>query len=170
MATGKAYYWLALGVLVLGLTSEYERGGLQPLHQIANRSALSANCLLVKAHEYVAMARFLMGEAPKPVPMQDWTYASNEHARAPAQVHAELAAGRADLARLGVNRAQWVNFGRQMAAQEEQFAHLQAERTRMISMARSVQKTVNCKQQVVHVAVNADSDDDGELNVITEEN
>jgi hypothetical protein len=40
----------------------------------------------------------------------------------------------------------------------------------MISMARSVQKTVNCKQQVVHVAVNADSDDDGELNVITEEN
>src|SRR5690242_9397341 len=99
MATGKAYYWLALGVLVLGLTSEYERGGFQALHQIANRSALSANCLLVKAHEYVAMARFLMGEAPKPVPMQDWTYASNEHARALAQVQAEQAARRADLAR-----------------------------------------------------------------------
>lgn len=170
MATGKACYWLALGVLVLGLTSEYERGGLQPLHQIANRSALSANCLLVKAHEYVAMARFLMGEAPKMAPMQNWTYASNEHARAVAHVQAELAARRADLVRLGVDRALWVNFGRQMAAQEEQFAHLQAERARMVSMARSVQKTVNCKHEVVHVAVNSDSDDDGEFNVIAEEN
>ena len=166
MATGKAYYWLALGVLVLGLTSEYERGGLQPLHQIANRSALSANCFLVKAHEYAAMARFLMGEAPKTTPMQDWTYPSNEHSL--AQLQADLAGRQADFARLRVDRTQWANFGHQMAVQERQFAHLQAERARMIAMARSVQKTVNCKHEVVHVVVDADSDNDVESNVVEE--
>ena len=170
MATGKAYYWLALGVLALGLTSEYERGGLQPLHQLANRSTLTANCLLVKAHQYVAMARFLMGEAPRTAPMHEWTYASNEHSRALARVQAELAGRQADLVRLGVDRAQWVNFGREMAVQERQFARMQAERARLIAMEGSVQRTVNCRHEIAHVAVDADSDNDGELNVSAEEN
>jgi hypothetical protein len=170
MATGKAYYWLALGVLALGLTSEYERGGLQPLHQLANRSTLTANCLLVKAHQYVAMARFLMGEAPRTAPMHEWTYASNEHSRALARVQAELAGRQADLVRLGIDRAQWVNLGREMAAQERQYARLQAERARVIAISRSARKTVNCKHDVVHVAVNTDVDDEGEINVVAEEN
>ena len=45
MASNKAYYWVALAVLVLGLNSEYQRGRMQPLHRLVSRSAATVNCL-----------------------------------------------------------------------------------------------------------------------------
>jgi hypothetical protein len=47
---------------------------------------------------------------------------------------------------------------------------MQAERARLIAMEGSVQRTVNCRHEIAHVAVDADSDNDGELNVSAEEN
>ena len=43
MNTNKAAYWIILGVLALGLNSEYRHGNLLPLHRVAER-ADSAFC------------------------------------------------------------------------------------------------------------------------------
>ncbi len=38
MDTNKAAYWIALGVLALGLTSEYRQGNFVAVHQVAERA------------------------------------------------------------------------------------------------------------------------------------
>ena len=38
MDANKAAYWIALGVLALGLNSEYRRGNFEPLHRVASRA------------------------------------------------------------------------------------------------------------------------------------
>jgi hypothetical protein len=39
MDTNKAAYWVALGVLALGLNSEYQHGNFAALHQVAERTS-----------------------------------------------------------------------------------------------------------------------------------
>ena len=38
MNTNKAAYWIALGVLALGLNSEYQHGRFVALHRVAGRA------------------------------------------------------------------------------------------------------------------------------------
>jgi hypothetical protein len=40
-AGNKAWYWLAAGVLALGLNGYYQDGGLRPLHDLAERTTLA---------------------------------------------------------------------------------------------------------------------------------
>jgi hypothetical protein len=161
MATGKAYYWLALGALALGLGSDYQRGELQPLHRIANRSAVAANCLLVRAHQYVVMARFLTGKPPAADSLPKWNHAvATESSHSLAKLQADLAVRKADLARLGVERVQMINLGHEVAARQREFACMRAERARMVAMARAVRKTRRLEERTVHAAMSTDSDGD----------
>jgi hypothetical protein len=40
-AANKAWYWLAAGVLALGLNGYYQDGGLRPLHELAERTTIA---------------------------------------------------------------------------------------------------------------------------------
>jgi hypothetical protein len=69
MAAQKAWYWLAAGVVALGLNSEYHNGGLQVLHGLADRSDTLVARVNGRAHNYVELAKMLMGrEDAQPAP------------------------------------------------------------------------------------------------------
>ena len=67
MNTNKFAYWIALGVLALGLSSEYRHCNFAPLHRAVGR-ADSALCRIVtRAKETLAVARMLTGGERFPV-------------------------------------------------------------------------------------------------------
>lgn len=166
MATGKAYYWLVLGTLVLGLGSEYQRGGLQPLHRLADRSTLATNCLLVRAaRDYIVIAKLLVGEAPAKDSRQEWKPELPLRSHNFAHLNAELALRQADLARLGVDRTDMIDLAHELAARQQELACLQSERARIVALARSLHKTRGLEERRVHGAISADADDIADLDV-----
>ena len=56
MDTNKAAYWIALGVLALGLNSEYRKGNLVALHRVADRAGAELCRLSTRAEEAVLLA------------------------------------------------------------------------------------------------------------------
>ena len=56
MDTNKAAYWIALGVLALGLNSEYRKGNFVALHRVADRAGAEMCRLSTRAEEAVLLA------------------------------------------------------------------------------------------------------------------
>jgi hypothetical protein len=56
MNTNKAAYWIALGVLALGLNSEYQRGNFATLHQVADRAEATFCSVSARAEQTLAAA------------------------------------------------------------------------------------------------------------------
>ncbi len=56
MDTNKAAYWIALGVLALGLNSEYQSGRFVALHRVADRAGAELCRLSTRAEESVLLA------------------------------------------------------------------------------------------------------------------
>ncbi|MBZ5664972.1 MAG: hypothetical protein LAO30_10245 [Acidobacteriia bacterium] len=56
MDTNKAAYWIALGVLALGLNSEYRQGSFVALHRVADRAGSVLCRISTRAEEAVALA------------------------------------------------------------------------------------------------------------------
>lgn len=56
MNTNAAAYWIAVGVLALGLNSEYHQGRLVTLHRVADRAGSVLCELSVRAEESLAVA------------------------------------------------------------------------------------------------------------------
>jgi hypothetical protein len=61
MDTNKAVYWIALGVLALGLNSEYRQGHFEKLHWVADRAGFVVCHLTTRAEQTLALAKLLMG-------------------------------------------------------------------------------------------------------------
>jgi hypothetical protein len=59
MNTNKAAYWIAVGVLALGLGSEYQHGRFVTLHRIAERADLALCRISTHAEQALAAARLL---------------------------------------------------------------------------------------------------------------
>ncbi|MGB6384182.1 MAG: hypothetical protein WBD25_17100 [Terriglobales bacterium] len=59
MNTNKTAYWIAVGVLALGLSSEYQHGRLVTLHRIAERADLVLCRISTHAEQALADARLL---------------------------------------------------------------------------------------------------------------
>jgi hypothetical protein len=59
MDTNKAAYWIALGVLALGLNSEYQQGHFVTLHRVAGRAGSVLCRLSTRAEQTLASARVL---------------------------------------------------------------------------------------------------------------
>jgi hypothetical protein len=55
----KAAYWIALGVLALGLNSEYQRGRLPELHRLAERTNAVLCRISARAQQTLALARLM---------------------------------------------------------------------------------------------------------------
>jgi hypothetical protein len=67
MDANKAAYWIALGVLALGLNSEYRRGNFEPLHRVASRAETALCRISTGAQHTLAMARALTRGDQSPV-------------------------------------------------------------------------------------------------------
>lgn len=60
MNTDKAAYWIALGVLALGLNSEYRQGDFVTLHRVADRAESLLCRISTRAGETLALARLVV--------------------------------------------------------------------------------------------------------------
>jgi hypothetical protein len=60
MDTNKAAYWIALGVLALGLNSEYRHGSFVALHRVSEYAGSALCRMATRAEQTVAVARVLV--------------------------------------------------------------------------------------------------------------
>ena len=59
MNSNKAAYWIAAGVLALGLNSEYRQGNFAALHRIADRAGSAICGITTRARKTLEVAKFL---------------------------------------------------------------------------------------------------------------
>jgi len=64
MRTEKAWYWLAAGVLALGLNGAYQDGQLVWAHVLVDRAAASVERVALRGQHFVAMAEVMLGREP----------------------------------------------------------------------------------------------------------
>jgi len=62
MASGKAWYWLAVGVLALGLNSEYQSGRLHWARQATDQSLALMERATDQTMHYVTLAELMLGD------------------------------------------------------------------------------------------------------------
>ena len=62
MASGKAWYWLAVGVLALGLNSEYQSGRLHWARQATDQSLALIERATDQTMHYVTLAELMLGD------------------------------------------------------------------------------------------------------------
>ena len=67
MNTNKAAYWIALGVLALGLNSEYRHGNFVALHRVADRAGAVLCRMATRAEQTLAVATVLTSRRGFPV-------------------------------------------------------------------------------------------------------
>lgn len=65
MNTDKMMYWVALGVLAVGLHSEYRNGRFPALHRVANQTGSTLCRIVTRAEQTVATARIVTGQVPQ---------------------------------------------------------------------------------------------------------
>lgn len=68
MATDKATYWLAVGLLALGVNSTFQNQEVQWAHDLADRTSLAAEVLAQRGLGYLAMAEVMLGSSPAQSP------------------------------------------------------------------------------------------------------
>ena len=68
MATEKATYWMAVGILTLGLANAWQNGELQPVEKLAARGKAFVECAESRGHDLLVMSEVLLGRDPAQVP------------------------------------------------------------------------------------------------------
>ena len=156
MDTNKAAYWIALGVLALGLNSEYQHGSFVALHRVAEHAGSALCSMATRAEQTLAVARGLTSRERFTV--DDLLAASDgaEMARAQEELLRDQARDEAELLRDGVLAQDDVV----RVQAETQRAEVEQIRLRMRSQVR-LSRTVDrramavCPKTGVRIAVNA---------------
>ena len=154
MASSKAFYWLALAVLALGLNNEYQRGRMQPLHRLVSRSEATINCLAMRAREYVVLAKVMLSDRPGLPDSTELAQAVHRERAEFARIRPEMVRQQVRLELQGVDRAQFVRLGAEMARHQAEFARLRTEQARVIVEEMKHRKAVACKESGFKVTVN----------------
>src|SRR5271166_6064138 len=97
MNTNKAAYWIALGVLALGLNSEYQQGRFEALHRIAGRADSALCQISMRAKDTLALARILRGREDLPADNLLASADPAEMARDQAEMLSEQAQDQAEI-------------------------------------------------------------------------
>jgi|SRR5271166_237011 len=97
MNTNKAAYWIALGVLALGLNSEYQQGRFEALHRIAGRADSALCQISMRAKDTLALARILRGREDLPADNLLASADQAEMARDQAEMLSEQAQDQAEI-------------------------------------------------------------------------
>jgi hypothetical protein len=159
MDTNKAAYWIALGVLALGLNSEYRHGSFVALHRVAEHAGSALCKMATRAEQTLAVARVLVRSERFPVDGLIAATDGAEVARAQEELLREQARDEAELL--------WDGLREQVLAQadvirvqaETQRAEIEQIRLRMrsqVRLARTVDRRmmVVCPKTGVRIAVN----------------
>ena len=160
MDTNKAAYWIALGVLALGLNSEYRHGSFVPLHRVAERAGSALCRVATRAEQTVAVARVLVrSEGSR---MDDLSTATGgaEMARAQEELLRDQARDEAELLRDRIREEVEAQADVIRAQAEVQRADVEQIRVRVrsqVRLARTVDRrvVVVCPKTGVRIAVNA---------------
>jgi hypothetical protein len=99
MNTNQAAYWIALGVLALGLNSEYRQGNFVTVHRIVERAGSALCQITVRAEETLTVAKTLTSGEKSPVDNLLASTGAAEMARSQGQLLREQAREQADLIR-----------------------------------------------------------------------
>jgi hypothetical protein len=97
MNTNKAAYWIAVGALALGLSSEYQHGRFVALHRVAEHAGLTLCRMSTRAEQALAAARFLTPGDGAPVDSLVASADAAEMARVQSEVLQEQAREKIEL-------------------------------------------------------------------------
>ena len=162
MDTNKAAYWVALGVLALGLNSEYQHGNFVTLHRVAERTSATL-CQVSTRAEQTLMALGITSRDQFPV---DGLLAASDRAemtRDEAQLVREQARARAEMVRERVRdeiRAQADVFRVQAEIQRAQIEQIRWRTVSQVRLSRADNHRVMvvCPKTGARITVNADSE------------
>jgi hypothetical protein len=114
MNTNRAAYWIALGVLALGLNSEYQQGRFPALHSVAKHAGSALCRISMRAHEIQTFARLLTSRQD---PLADGLIASTDQAeiardqakfvREEIRARAEVIRAQSEMRHAGIEQIQW---------------------------------------------------------------
>jgi hypothetical protein len=160
MDTNKAAYWIALGVLALGLNSEYQHGSSMGLHRVAEHAGSALCRMATRAEETLAVARVLTRREGFPADGLSAATGGAEMARAQEELLRDQARDEAELLRDRLRDEVHAQADVIRAQAEVQRAEVEQTRVRMRSqfrLARAVDRrvTVVCPKTGVRIAVNA---------------
>lgn len=130
MAIEKATYWLAVGVLALGLNSTFQNQEAQWAHNLADQARRSAVDLAQRGMGYLAMAEVMLGSTPAQ---------SSRLQAALARVQVETAQAQAAIASREASRA----------LREAQRVNLEFNRRQLAYMAEDMNACPD--QRMLHV-------------------
>lgn len=99
MNTNKTAYWIALGVLALGLNSEYRQGNFVALHRVAERAGSVLCRATTRAEQTWAVARLLTSRQELLADSRLASVDTREMARNEAELVREQAREQAELIR-----------------------------------------------------------------------
>ena len=168
MNTNTAAYWIALGVLALGLNSEYQHGHFATLHQAAGRAGSVICQISSRAEQTLAVATGLVVRRAAPEDVLA-TLQEPELARAQAEMIREEARAQAESVREQVRnemRAQRDVLRAQADLRRAQMDQLRARTLSDMHLARVVKgRVVVCPKTGVRVTLDDGSQGDGFANV-----
>ena len=160
MDTNKAAYWIALGVLALGLNSEYRHGRFVSVHRVAEHAGSALCRMATHAEETLAVARVLTSREPLAVADLPVAADGAEMARAQGELLRDQAWDEAELLRDRLREEVQAQADVIRAQAETQRGEIEQVRMRVRSqfrMARAVDRRVMvfCPKTGVRIAVNA---------------
>ena len=141
MDTNKAAYWIAVGVLALGLHSEYRHGSFIALHRVAERADAVLCQITAHAEQTLAVATGLTGRQDRPA---GDLLAANEGTEM-ARAEAEIGRARAEMVRERVRdeiRAQADVIREQAEMERAQIEQIRWRTASQIGLARTANRRV----------------------------
>ena len=158
MDTNKAAYWIALGVLALGLNSEYQRGSFAGLHRVSEYAGSTFCRMVARAEQTLAVARVLTSRERFPVDGLLAATDGAEMARAQEELLRDQARDEAELLRDRLREEVQAQADVIRAQAETRRAEVEQIRMRsQFRIARTVDRrvTVICPKTGTRIAVNA---------------
>jgi hypothetical protein len=162
MNTNKAAYWIALGVLALGLNSQYRHGNFVALHRVADHAGSALCGIRTRAERTLAVARILASRQGLPVDDLLASAGGAEMARAQAEMLREQARDRAELLRDEIrDQADAIRAEAQMRRAE--IMEIRSRTRTQLGVARRIDRRVEliCPKTGARVVVNAEDEDAG---------
>jgi hypothetical protein len=163
MDTNKAAYWIALGVLALGLNSEYRNGNFVAVHRVAERAGSVLCRISTRAEQSLAVALGMTNRENLRAGDLLAADEGTEMARAEAEIVREQARARAEIVRERVRdeiRAQADAIREQAEMERAQIEQIRWRTASQIGLARAANRrvTVVCPKTGTRITLKPQAD------------
>jgi hypothetical protein len=156
MDTNKTAYWIALGVLALGLNSEYHHGSFAALHRVAEHAGPVLCRISTRAQQTLAVARMLTSREGFPADDLLASMGGAEMARAQRELLRERARGETELLRDEIRaQADVIRARAEMRRAEIEQIRLRTRSQVRLASAVNRRVTMVCPKTGARITVNA---------------